>query len=140
MSDRIKGRIFIFSKERTEKTLSMLDSRVNGMLNIGLNSILPMTPFNKKGFPWKTVKSILNMIFFIVFSHTLVGFEWLTQCLKKDRPTFQRIFIKCVGIKELKFESEHEDSELEYNCLCTYIKIKGRLIGVIHYGYKTNKK
>lgn len=140
MSEKITGKIFIFSKERTEKTISMLESKVSGMSTVAFNSIMPIVPFPRSWFPYRTIKSLFQLGSFIAITHIIIGIEWLINRFEKDKKTFQKLFISKVGIQELKFESEHEGSELEYNCLCTYVKFKGRLIGVIHYGYEKQEK
>lgn len=137
MKDKLRGRFFIFSKTKSEKVKSMLNSKVEGMSTLALNSIMPIVKFKiNKPLPLNTLKSIANLFFFILFTYALISIKWIKYYLKREKINFNDLYIKHVAIKERIINGEEED----YKCICTYITIKKRLIGVISYSYRQTKK
>lgn len=137
MNDKLRGRFFMFSPEKTERVKGLLESKIEGMSTLGLNSITPIVKFKKDKFlPLNTLKTLFNLAFFLVLTDTLVGMKWLKRYLKKDRKNFTDLFIKFVAIKEVIIKGEEED----FKCICVYITLRKRLMGVITYSYRQKEQ
>jgi len=140
MTDKLRGKFFIFSKEKSEKVKSILESRIEGMSTLAMNSIMPIVKFKKdKQLPLNTLKSIWNLALFILLAYALTSIKWVKFYLTGSEETtftFNHFFTKSVAIKEIIINGEEED----FKCICTYMTFKKRLIGVISYSYKQIKK
>jgi hypothetical protein len=137
MSDRLRGRFFIFSKEKTEKIKGLLESKIEGMSTLGINSIIPIIKFKKDKFlPLNTLKVLFNLSLFLLLAHMLISMKWIKRYLKKEKRNFTELFVKFVTIKELVINGEEED----FKCLCVYFTLGKKLIGVISYSYRQKEQ
>lgn len=142
MKDLVNGKIFIFSGKKSEKVTGLLESKVEGMSLLGFNTIIPIKKFKKNSFiPFLSIKVAFGAVMFSIYSYSIGIVKWIKQLFKKTnkKVSLKDIIIDLVQVKEEKFTSEESEGNLDYMCLCAYIKTKKTLIGVILYGYRIEK-
>ena len=137
MKNLINGKLFVFFGSKSERITELLESTVEGMSLLGINTIMPIKKFKKDSIiPFTTIRTVLGILAFSGYSYSIGILKWLKQLFKKQKQSLKDIVIDLVVVKEEKFTSEEIEEAEEYMCLCAYIKTKRTLIGVIIYGYK----
>lgn len=142
MKNLINGKLFVFFGAKSERITELLESTVEGMSLLGINTIMPIKKFKKDSIiPFTTIRTVLGILAFSGYSYSIGILKWLKQLFKKkkfkkEKQSLKDIVIDLVVVKEEKFTSEEIEEAEEYMCLCAYIKTKRTLIGVIIYGYK----